>query len=661
MVKVEARLVAAAAGAPPIWVQTLERDAKATLARVAGIDDGEGGLTTWGLAVAGVPELESRNLSSRGWHASFHWDGTHLTVARRMIPPTTNGLLTTDGKAAPDEIRLKPGESFRIARFHFTVVAGYPPSNEWDASIPPELTAPLKPRGRDGNRSNEVVRSEEEVLKTPLVDSDRVIAGLLDIVDRFDPATSSEKLDDLFRQAVRRAVPCDGAAADVVDVPPLGTGDPKPRGKEIIPRFSRTFVRDAITKVGPTGGVLAGVWRNDNASIVKPPGLSTTGMMSTVSMPGWAVCAPVPSRNPGEDAIVLYVSAPLVDPSRAIDPATDPGIAQAQKVVLLFAKLYAALNRVTRDDARYREMRRFLPGPVRGLMNRPDYAQKLAPRKLDVTVIFCDLRGSCGVADEGKNDLKSQWDNVFKEALEQMSQAIVDNDGVIGGFIGDAVMGFWGWPDELAPASQVRQAARAALAIRRNFDRLRKKPNSLLAKLRIGIGLTHGPALVGKLGNYDMDKIDVFGPTVNRAARLEGLTKRLGVEVLVDEFVAKELGDGRAAGGRLRRVARIAPAGMDVPFDIHELLPPETDGNPGATAWICNQFAQALGEFEAGWWENARLQLEPLLAQDDGPSRFLTTRIGNLSTPPEDAKPDAAGYSFVKDANDVWYIRSNEK
>ena len=100
---------------------------------------------------------------------------------------------------------------------------------------------------------------------------------------------------------------------------------------------------------------------------------------------------------------------------------------------------------------------------------------------------------------------------------------------------------------------------------------------------------------------------------------------------------------------------------MDVPFDIHELLPPETDGNPGATAWICNQFAQALSEFEAGWWENARLQLEPLLAQDDGPSRFLTTRIGNLSTPPEDAKPDAAGYSFVKDANDVWYIRSNEK
>ena len=81
-------------------------------------------------------------------------------------------------------------------------------------------------------------------------------------------------------------------------------------------------VRDAIAKVGPTGGVLAGVWRNDNASIVRPPGLSTTGMMSTTSMPGWAVCAPVPSRNPGEDAIVLYVSAPLMDPSRAIDPAT---------------------------------------------------------------------------------------------------------------------------------------------------------------------------------------------------------------------------------------------------------------------------------------------------------------------------------------------------
>jgi class 3 adenylate cyclase len=719
MAKLEGQLLRSTGGPLPLWIHDLVVGQEITLAQVAGLDDGRGGIVTLGVAEKDVPEIDFKNVSGHGYHALMKWDGEVLHVSRRVKPKrTTNGFLTAKGQPAPDELKLKPGDSFRIARFLFTVLdlndslpQSFPyqtapaktedivkpaapkaapplPFGDTDRSEPdlnvsvaPEQLVPFQARGSRSSVKAALTRKpgadggpsalaleEAEVLRTPLVDSDNVINGLLEIVDRFDPTRSTEALDDLFRQAVRRAVALESAAADVIVIPMKG--DPTPRGKDRLPWFSRTFVRDAVKKVGQNGGVLAGFWKADamaktgefaatgsrfgSGGVVPDSKESaTSGVMklphnATASIPGWAVCAPVPPRGANEDQLALYVSAPMPDTGMGSDLGSDPGIAQAQKVVLLFAKLYAALEKMSRVNARYQEAVGYLPRPVQRLLNRTDYDAQLAPRTLDVTVLFCDLRGSCGVAESGNADLQAQWNGVFQNALEQMSRAIDDNGGVIGGFIGDAVMGFWGWPDPTPTPIQVQRAARAALSIRQNFERLRQHRHSPLSNMRIGIGLTHGPALVGKLGNYDMKKIDVFGPTVNRASRIEGMTKKFGVEIIVDEAFAAGLPDPRIVDGRLRRLARVSPAGMDDAFGIYELMPSEMQDAFGLKEAIFATFDEALHEFEDGHdWERAKLVLERYRDRD-GPSQFLHDLIGNRVAAPDDWLRDADRKCYVK-------------
>src|SRR5262249_41038778 len=146
----------------------------------------------------------------------------------------------------------------------------------------------------------------------------------------------------------------------------------------------------------------------------------------------------------------------------------------------------------------------------------------LEPRQNDVTVMFCDIRGSVGLIEHGRADLMAMWETM-SQALGIMSEAIQEYGGVVGDLQGDAAMGFWGWPT--SDISQIEQAARAALAIHRKFSKLAQRSHHSLCGFACGIGLAHGPAIAGRIGTLDQFKFDVFGPTVNLAARLESMTK----------------------------------------------------------------------------------------------------------------------------------------
>ena len=97
-----------------------------------------------------------------------------------------------------------------------------------------------------------------------------------------------------------------------------------------------------------------------------------------------------------------------------------------------------------------------------------------------------------------------------------MTSGIIDRDGVIGDFQGDAAMGFWGWP--IPMDDQVDRAARAALDIRQGFAR-RARRRTPLAGFPCGIGIAHGPAIAGRLGTSDQFKVGRLGPVVNLASR----------------------------------------------------------------------------------------------------------------------------------------------
>ncbi len=160
----------------------------------------------------------------------------------------------------------------------------------------------------------------------------------------------------------------------------------------------------------------------------------------------------------------------------------------------------------------------------------------------------------------------------MSRALGVMTNQILKHGGVTGDFQGDAAMGFWGWPFA-SPESPIA-ACRAALGIRAAFRETFGRVDHPLGSFQVGIGVAHGRAVAGKIGTSEQVKVTVFGPVVNLASRLEGMTKQLRVPIVLDEATAAIVSarmDHKE--GRTRRLARVLPYGTETPVLVSELLP----------------------------------------------------------------------------------------
>ena len=243
------------------------------------------------------------------------------------------------------------------------------------------------------------------------------------------------------------------------------------------------------------------------------------------------------------------------------------------------------------------------------------------------------MRGSSRFAEQQAGNLKAAWQRI-EEALSLMTEAITNQYGVIGDIQGDAAMGFWGWPRvSTTPERNCEAACQAADKLRERFQQ--KSKQGPLRGFACGIGIAAGPVVAGMLGTADQRKIGVFGPPVNLAARLESLTKQLGAAILIDERVRDAL---RVADSdlfkRLRYLASVQPAGMDISVRIYELLPPPSDST--ITKTQLKLFEYGRDSFERGEWSDARGALQQLAYAGDGPSKFLIAEMIRLQAPPKD-------------------------
>ncbi|MBX3438625.1 MAG: adenylate/guanylate cyclase domain-containing protein [Planctomycetaceae bacterium] len=352
----------------------------------------------------------------------------------------------------------------------------------------------------------------------------------------------------------------------------------------------------------------------------------------------WAFCTFVNEDAQGPWG--LYVAGRSEPRSLAdrISGSLGPPVLQADvKFAELVAEIISAVERVNRVEGDLSVLRQFLSPPILSALDQQGRSfgrnsDLLEPRECDVTVLFCDLRGFSHRAEVAGNDLLGLLDRVSK-ALEVMSGRVLEHGGVTGDFLGDAVLGFWGWPfaSEDAPLN----ACRAALDILREFTETSRAPGHVLSDFRVGIGIARGRAVAGKIGTSDRVSVTVFGPVVNLASRLETMTKQLRVPILLDEATTEVVRRRmNPRDGRVRRLGRVLPYGLERPLDVHELLPPESE-RPDLTQAHIVQYERGVEAFIKGDWEEAHRQLHGMPSSDRAQD-FLTLRIAehNRVAPP---------------------------
>jgi len=346
----------------------------------------------------------------------------------------------------------------------------------------------------------------------------------------------------------------------------------------------------------------------------------------------WAFCTPVPGLS--SDATGIYVAGRM---GKTFVPGTTLSDALQLEADVKFTELVAeiigAVIRARRFERQKAGLRQFFAPPVLAALGDELDTTLLEPSECDVTVMFCDLRGFSQRAEHEAGDLIGLLERVSR-ALGVMTHHILEHGGVTGDFQGDATLGFWGWPFP-SPDAAVH-ACRAALGIRAAFAKTAATKNHPLADFAMGIGIAHGRAVAGKIGTAEQVKVTVFGPVVNLASRLEGMTKQLRVPIVLDEATAAIVRPRLTASeGRLRRLARLLPYGMETSVIVSELLPPESE-YPELTDHHVADYERGVEQFIRGEWDQAYRSLHGMPASDRAQDFLMQHIVLHNRTAPAD-------------------------
>ncbi|MDR0450932.1 MAG: HAMP domain-containing protein, partial [Treponema sp.] len=163
----------------------------------------------------------------------------------------------------------------------------------------------------------------------------------------------------------------------------------------------------------------------------------------------------------------------------------------------------------------------------------------LKGKNAELSILFSDIRGFTTIS-EGFSDSPDKLVEALNRYFSGQVDIIMNRNGIVDKYIGDAIMAFWG-----APVKHGDDALQSVLSGLDMIDALALFNESQREKAQkefhIGIGINYGEVTVGNIGSERKMDYTVIGDAVNLASRMEGLTKIYRAEILISETVYKEL------------------------------------------------------------------------------------------------------------------------
>ena len=193
---------------------------------------------------------------------------------------------------------------------------------------------------------------------------------------------------------------------------------------------------------------------------------------------------------------------------------------------------------------------------------------KLGGERRELSIVMTDLRGFTTLGESFGDDVEGLT-QIMNDYMTALSIPVLENDGTLIKFIGDASLHVHGAP--LDDVNHAKTAVKTALGMIKAIEEFNV---GLVASGRppvgMGAGVNTGETLIGNIGAKTKFGYDVLGDSVSTAARLEGQTKGYGVLLIIgpntyeqvkDEYLCLEL-DNIAVKGKTVGLQIYAPLGL---------------------------------------------------------------------------------------------------
>lgn len=219
-------------------------------------------------------------------------------------------------------------------------------------------------------------------------------------------------------------------------------------------------------------------------------------------------------------------------------------------------------NSVNHFQSLMRAYERFVPKQFLNLLGKDEITSVQLGDQIEknMTVLFSDIRGFTSLSEELTPQQTFKFLNSY---LNQMEPVIMSHNGIIDKYIGDAIMALF--PTSADNAVNCANAMRDRLG-EYNIDRKRAGHEPI----KIGIGLNSGLVILGTIGGSERMESTVIGDAVNLASRIEGLTKKYGVPLLISEHTFYALKHPERIS--IRFLDRVIVKGKAQPQSVYEVF-----------------------------------------------------------------------------------------
>ena len=165
-------------------------------------------------------------------------------------------------------------------------------------------------------------------------------------------------------------------------------------------------------------------------------------------------------------------------------------------------------------------------------MDDPSILQVTGSRR-EATFIFTDIAGFTTLSEALSPERLSEVLNAY---LDGACKIVLDHEGTIDKFIGDAIMSIFNAP--LDQPDHAARAVRCALELDAYAEAFRIRCNAEGVPIGVTrIGVHCGDSIIGNFGSTQRMDFTALGDTVNTAARTEGVNKYFGTRICCTQSV----------------------------------------------------------------------------------------------------------------------------